>query len=208
MVTMFSATRYSFCLTRLSLVVGALLAVLLSSCSSSRSKLQGVPSSLPSIGLYGQARTPPHRMPRADYPFDANGNYVTAWAAEGRSAAGASSSYRSSRSHVEEDPPEPPRRSVSVSSSRSRSNVASAPPVSKKKSSTVAATPPKPAASSKSAAPSAKKSTSGGTTHTVRSNDSLWSLAKKYGTTVEKIKAANGIKGTNIRDGAKLKIPN
>ncbi|HQQ74189.1 MAG TPA: D-alanyl-D-alanine endopeptidase [Pseudomonadales bacterium] len=45
----------------------------------------------------------------------------------------------------------------------------------------------------------------GGTvTHTVRNDDTLWSVASKYGTTVEKIRKLNGLKGNSIAAGQKL----
>ena len=43
--------------------------------------------------------------------------------------------------------------------------------------------------------------------HTVRSGDTLYGLAKRYGTTVGKIQQANGISGSLIRPGQRLKIP-
>lgn len=184
-------SRISHYLPRLGVLATLGIAMLLSSCTSSGPKIKGVPSNLPDIPLYGKARTPPHGLARADYPFDSNGNYVTSWAAEGRSSAGPSD-YRRSSHHDDDDAP--PRRRTSSSSSSSSS---------KKK---VSSTPPK----KSSSGTTAKKSTSGSgssTRHTVKSGDSLWGLAKKYGTTVEKIKSANGLKGTTIRDGASLKIP-
>lgn len=47
----------------------------------------------------------------------------------------------------------------------------------------------------------------GGVSHTVVSGDSLWGLARKYGTTIEAIQAANGITDTTIRTGQTLTIP-
>ena len=47
----------------------------------------------------------------------------------------------------------------------------------------------------------------GGVSHTVVSGDSLWGLARKYGTTIEAIQAANNLTGTNIRTGQVLTIP-
>ncbi len=47
----------------------------------------------------------------------------------------------------------------------------------------------------------------GGTSHTVVSGDSLWGLARKYGTSIEAIQAANGLTSTNIRTGQTLTIP-
>ena len=47
----------------------------------------------------------------------------------------------------------------------------------------------------------------GGTSHTVVAGDSLWGLARKYGTTIEAIQTANGLTNTNIRTGQTLTIP-
>lgn len=45
------------------------------------------------------------------------------------------------------------------------------------------------------------------TRHTVRKGDTLSGLAAKYGTSVSAIQKANGISGTMIRDGKSLVIP-
>ncbi len=45
------------------------------------------------------------------------------------------------------------------------------------------------------------------TTHTIKDGENLGRIAKKYGTTVDAIKKANGMKNDNIRAGATLKIP-
>ena len=50
-------------------------------------------------------------------------------------------------------------------------------------------------------------STSGSASHTVVSGDSLWGIARKYGTTIEAIQAANGLTSTTIRTGQQLSIP-
>ena len=44
-------------------------------------------------------------------------------------------------------------------------------------------------------------------THKVKSGETLYSIATKYGTTVAKIKSANGLKSDNIIVGQTLKIP-
>ena len=43
--------------------------------------------------------------------------------------------------------------------------------------------------------------------YTVKKGDTLESIAKKYGTTVKKIKSANNLKNNKIKKGQKLKIP-
>jgi hypothetical protein len=145
------------------------IALTLNACTSSP-RISGVPSNLPTINLKGSARTPSHGMARADYPFDSNGDYVTAWAAEGSSSAGPSD-YRSSS----------PRRSGRSSSRKPTSST-------------------KKATASKSSGSSSRR-------HTVKSGDSLWSIARKYGSSVAKIKSANGLKSDSIRDGRSLIIP-
>ena len=42
--------------------------------------------------------------------------------------------------------------------------------------------------------------------HTIEKGDNLYRLSKKYGTTVEKIKEANGLKTNNLKIGSTLKI--
>lgn len=45
------------------------------------------------------------------------------------------------------------------------------------------------------------------TRHTVRSGDSLYAIAKRYGTTASAVQRANGLKGTMIHPGQSLTIP-
>ncbi len=57
----------------------------------------------------------------------------------------------------------------------------------------------------------ARRSTSSGSrskakTITIRSGDTLSTIAKRYGTTVSKLKRLNGIKGTSIRAGKRLRV--
>lgn len=71
----------------------------------------------------------------------------------------------------------------------------------------------KPKTSSSSSSSAKKKTTttakksSSSRSHTVAKGDTLYGLARKYGTTVTKIKSANGLSGDLIRTGQKLKIP-
>lgn len=46
-----------------------------------------------------------------------------------------------------------------------------------------------------------------GTYYTVKSGDSLWSIAKKYGVTVNELKAANNLTSNTLSIGQKLRIP-
>jgi LysM repeat protein len=72
---------------------------------------------------------------------------------------------------------------------------------------------PAPSASAPSASgtPSAATpdgtSSGGETVHVVKSNDTLWGLAKKYGVSQNAIKSANGMKTGSLRVGQKIKIP-
>ncbi|MEM0896207.1 MAG: LysM peptidoglycan-binding domain-containing protein [Verrucomicrobiota bacterium] len=75
-------------------------ALLLASCGSSKtgkttsSTPKWNPSSTPTISR--SSETPPHNLPRHEYPFDSKGNYVSAWAIEGERRAGRSTSSSSS----------------------------------------------------------------------------------------------------------------
>lgn len=147
----------------LRVAAACLVPLLLASCETS-SKIKGLPDNLPVIHLEGSSATPAHSMSHADYPFEPDGDYNTAWASEGNQGAGMDySSWRTSHG-----------------SSRSSSS-------SKKSSS--------------------KSSRSSGRTHSIKSGDTLGGIARKYGTTVSKLKAANGLKSDLIRAGKTLKIP-
>ncbi len=61
----------------------------------------------------------------------------------------------------------------------------------------------KPKAGTKSKAKAKPKAT----THKVRSGDSLYKLAKRYGVSVKAIKDANNLRDSDIKIGQKLKIP-
>jgi hypothetical protein len=141
----------------------AALSCLPAACSS---RPRGLPRNLPTIKLKDSPQTPAHGMARRDYPFDASGNYVSAWAAEGEPAATAADIERWRTSHggsVSRRQPSPVRKVSGSSGSRG--------------------------------------------THTIRPGDTLGGIARKYGTTVAKLKAANGLKSDLIRAGKTLKIP-
>lgn len=50
-------------------------------------------------------------------------------------------------------------------------------------------------------------SVAGATTHVVQPSETLWAIAKKYGTTPASLRAANGLRSSVIRPGQKLEIP-
>ncbi|MBP7147467.1 MAG: LysM peptidoglycan-binding domain-containing protein [Acidobacteria bacterium] len=57
---------------------------------------------------------------------------------------------------------------------------------------------------------SSRRSTAGGSTvrHTVRKGETLWSVARRYGVTLEDLRAANGLgRKSTIKVGQKLKVP-
>lgn len=159
-----------------------LTASLLASCDMGTTRIRGVPRNLPKIELYGSAQTPSHSMARSDYPFESgSGNYVTSWASDGRSSS--ESDYRSWQSShggsISRKQPSPVKKVTSSTKKKSSSS------------------------SSKSKA----KNSSGGGSYTIKKGDTLGAIAAKHGTTVSKLKAANGMSSDFIREGKSLKIP-
>ncbi len=152
--------------------------LLLAACENS-SHIKGLPKDLPVINLHGSPDTPAHSLGHADYPFADNGDYKSDWAAEGGQGSGMDySSWRSSHGG---------------SSSHGSAK--------KKTSSKTSKT------SSKTASKSGGKSAHKGGSYTIKSGDNLGAIARKNGTTVAKIKAANGLSSDSIRAGRTLKIP-
>jgi hypothetical protein len=151
--------------------------ILLASCGSSGG-VKGVPRNLPEINLQGSSSTPAHSMERKDYPFAPDGTYMTAWASEGEKEASSSDIESWSRSH---------------GGTVSRRNPS---PVKKV-----------PASKKKTASSSKSGSSKGGGTYTIKKGDTLGAIARKHGTTVAKLKAANGMSSDFIREGKTLKIP-
>jgi LysM repeat protein len=156
-------------------------------------------------------------------PFDANGNYVEAWADD-------PSKWRAYKpKDIDGDPPaiarneQPPDHSVPLvtggpptdtrtlptkpvtSSPRptpDSDHVASRSTTKPRTSST--SSKPKPKTTVAKSKPKPKPSV---VRHTVKKGDSLSSLAAKYGSSISAIKSANNISGTMIRDGKTLIIP-
>ena len=142
-------------------------------------------------------------MSRAEYPFDENGNYREDWVKGTNDNAVASVDNRNVVDLTTNNPPSPflgttdERDSKPAVSSRSSSS-------SKKTSSSSS----KKVASSSKSKPKPKKPVAKSTTVTVKKGDSLYGLAKRYGTTVKAIQSANGMgSSTMLRDGKSIKIP-
>lgn len=66
---------------------------------------------------------------------------------------------------------------------------------------------PKPAEAKPEVKSPADKSVVAKTVYTVRSGDSLWSIAQKHGTTVEKIRKLNALNSDALKPGMKIKLP-
>jgi LysM repeat protein len=195
------AQRIMIC-ARASLLLG--IAIVLASCRSPSQKLDLAPDMI---------ATPPHRLARTEYPFDTGGRYVDAWAAEGAGRFGRHmNSDRTEDGRTGDEQPErrptppltpvvarPPTRAIAADNRPDPSPPAT--PVNRTATKPPAAKPP--AAKPTAQKPPAKKKT----THTVRRGDSLSSLSRRYGVSVQAIKKANNLKSDRIIDGRKLVIP-
>lgn len=160
---------------------------------------------MPKINVSSTAAPPKHSLSRGEYPFDSQGNYVSAWAAEGEQRSGRApvfgtdySSWQSS--HGGSGRSSPPKKTTTVvSSTRSSSTPA-------KKTTTTSSSTQR-SSSTTAKKPTPTKSSSSSVSHTVKSGDTLYGLALRYKSTVAKIKAANGLKSDIIRPGQRLRIP-
>ena len=180
--------------------------------------------SLNGCRLFDGSRIPGTQAPNVG-PFDKDGNYVEAWADD-------PTKWRAyTPKDVDRELPQiakneqPPDHSVPLEAGKPHAKLQAAGPRSKTdtthsvvkstaKSKTHTAQeeePPKPKSSvtkAKSSTATSKTTKASKTTrHTVKSGDSLSSIATRYGTTVSALKSANGISGSTIRDGKSLVIP-
>lgn len=122
-------------------------------------------------------------------PFDEDGNYIEAWADNPPPRGNRSSSPRTI--------PPPPPRVASVPKTAPQPRATQVP-----KPKPVVQAPPKPKPKPKPVVVKPRY-----TNHLVKKGDTLYGLARRYGTTVSAIQRANGLSGTLIRDGKTLKIP-
>lgn len=106
--------------------------------------------------------------------------------------------------YTEAPPPpvEEPKPKVASSGATASRATASTSPSTKK-----TTTKKKPSTATTASKPATSKSSGRGTVHLVKPKDTLWGIARKYHTTISKLKSANGLSSDLIRDGQKLKIP-
>ncbi len=129
-------------------------------------------------------------------PFDSRGNYVEDWADNPskwhrpRKPAEQVVRNRTPASPPIVEPRPAPRPSVAA-----ETPVVQPQPIARPKPKVVVKPKPKP------------KPKPSFVRHKVRRGDTLTGLARRYGTTISKIKAANGIRGSVIMLGQNLKIP-
>ncbi len=174
------------------LPVALAIAIPLVGCSRTKKVVQDMPSSASYNPGYG--------------PFDQNGNYVEAWADK------PARQHNWNRKPI---PPGPVSRTI-ARKDPSPLNLREQPPV-KRVPPLIAKAPPKPVpakpapapvkpapAPAKPTPPPAPKPAA---QHTVVKGDTLYSLGRRYGTSVGAIQRANEITGTLIRIGQTLKIP-
>ena len=124
--------------------------------------------------------------PSGTGPFDSRGNYVEAWADDPTKWNGRSVPTPASNPAPERQVAQAPAISPTPAPAVQPTVTTVSQPKPKPK-----PTPPRPTTRS----------------HTVRKGDTLYGLAKKYGTTVSAIQKANALRGTTIRLGQTLKIP-
>lgn len=113
-------------------------------------------------------------------------------------------SYQTPPAQLDPEPVPDPYAFNAAKKSPSSSGSSSSSKSTTKKSTASGTSSKKPSSSSKS---TAKKKASGGSRYTVTKGDTLYGIARKKGTTVAKIKSANGLSGDIIRPGQSLKIP-
>ena len=174
------------------LFIALSIAVLLNGCGGSGKEGKAPP--LPSSASYNPGYG----------PFDQNGNYIEAWAdkpARQRNwARQVLVSDTSSREKAKPSSPVSPRPNKPVTKPRpvvaSRQKIESKPPVAAPSPQRPKPATPKPVAKPKPA-----------TRHTVVKGDTLYSLGRRYGTSVGAIQRANGLSGTLIKIGQRLRIP-
>jgi hypothetical protein len=134
-------------------------------------------------------------------PFDEDGNYVEAWADNPpKRASGKRTSNPAPRPEPKPEPRivSPPVRENKPVTRPQPTQVAKVTPKPKPKPRPVVKPKPK---------PKPTKVKPKNIRHVVKKGDTLYGLAKKYGTTVSAIKRANGLSGSTIQTGKSYIIP-
>lgn len=163
----------------------AVLSLFLANCRSSRSGYSGADSS-----------TPSHGMSQSEYPFDEYGNYREDWVKNGKPSYASQYENADVVDLTKDNPRSPFAGTSEASDDRPKQTKRSSSSSSRSKS-TASKSKPKP-----------KKPAPKYTTITIKKGDTLYGLAKRYGTSVKAIQSANGMGGaTALRDGRSLKIP-
>ena len=117
-------------------------------------------------------------------PFDENGNYVEAWAdnpPKSRRARRTASNPKPKTTPKPKNQPEPKRLAKHTPKPQPKAQPKPRPKQIKVKPRTIR--------------------------HAVKTGDTLYGLARKYGSSVSKIQKANGLRGTTIINGTSLVIP-
>ncbi len=136
------------------------------------------------VGCGGSKKTPSYNP--AVGPFDEDGNYIEAWADN--------PPKRGKRSRKPEPKPDPKPQPRVVDRPKPKP-VTTARVTPKPKPRPVVKPKPKPKPKPKTIR------------HTVRKGETLYSLSKKYGTSVSAIQKANGLRGSTIQTGKSYIIP-
>ena len=177
-----------------------LFALTLSSCKGPSSKSGRAPSWDPSgaPNVAGSTATPPHNLPRNEYPFDAAGNYIQSWVKEGGRNYGHTPVPEEEKiAYTPRPAPSTYTKPKPVVSSYTAPKPTYTPPP------TLRPTPrPAPAVPAPKPVPAATYAS-----HKVVNGDTLYSLSRRYRTTVAAIKIANGMTSDTIVDGSTLRIP-
>jgi LysM repeat protein len=148
-------------------------------------------------------------------PFDQKGNYVEAWADK------PAKKHRWGKKPATDTPaeakPTPPKQDTRVASNTPSTPTPALPKSRPAPTVAKVTTPsprptytptPKPRPKPKPTVVKPKPKPSSSKRHVVGSGDTLYSLSRRYGTSVSAIQRANGLKGTTIVKGKSLVIPN
>jgi LysM repeat protein len=156
-------------------------------------------------------------------PFDANGNYIEAWADNPPKSRSQRSSYAeidppAVAAHEQPNPSGTPIIDLPPAQASPTKKIVSTPRPTPKPTQTASRTTTKPKSTTTSSTTKSKPKTvvakskpkpkpATVTRYTVKKGDSLSTIAARNGTTVTALKSANGISGTLIHPGKSLVIP-